>query len=184
MAKNTPLIRHDATQIERKIYLIRGVRVMLDEDIAAMYDVATKVLNQAVQRNLERFPEDFSFTLTEREFDDFKQLTPEMVSQFGGRRYAPRVFTEQGVAMLSGVLRSPMAVKVNVEIMRAFIRMRRLMATPGELVAQIQELAAAVLFHEDQIEQINDVLNKMLSPDIPHKPMGFHTIPSKKGKGS
>src|SRR5262245_38342393 len=130
-----------AERIERQIYVIRGQRVMLDSDLADLYGVPTFRLNEQMKRNHGRFPEDFAFQLTLQEFRD-------LISQFaisnkgrGGRRKLPWVFTEQGVAMLSSVLRSPMAIKVNIEIMRAFVRVRRLLATPGELVSQLRQLA-------------------------------------------
>src|SRR5262245_65114027 len=117
---------------------------MLDSDLSKLYGVPTKVLNQAVERNRERFPDDFAFHLTPQEVANLKSQFVTSSLGHGGRRKPPRVFTEQGVAMLSSVLRSPIAVRVNVEIMRAFVRIRRLLATPGELVAQLQQLAETV----------------------------------------
>jgi hypothetical protein len=150
---------------------------MLDADLAKLYGVSTKALNQAVERNLNRFPVDFSFLLTHQEFMDLRsQIVTSNVGR-GGRRYRPRVFTEQGVAMLSSVLRSPMAVRVNIEIMRAFVRIRRLLATPGELVAKLQQLAQTVQFHDTQIRDIAEVLRKMIEPPPPDgskRRFGFH----------
>jgi hypothetical protein len=160
-----------AEQLERQIYIIRGQRVMLASDLADLYGVATKRLNEQVNRNAERFPEDFSFVLTRQEFTALKsQIATSNLSR-AGRRNLPRVFTEQGVAMLSSVLRSPVAIRVNVEIMRAFVRLRRLLATPGELVAQIAKLAETVQLHDDQIKVIMEVLRKMMEPP-PEKPKG------------
>jgi hypothetical protein len=158
-------------EIERRIHIIRGQRVMLDSDLARLYGLTTAVLNQAVRRNRARFPHDFAFRLTEQEFRT-------LISQFvtsnagrGGRRKVPWVFTEHGVAMLSSVLRSPTAVRVNIEIMRAFVRLRRLLATPGELVAQLTQLAETVQLHDDQIKVITEVLRKMMEPP-PGPPKG------------
>src|SRR5206468_7142175 len=122
--------------LESAIHLIRGQRVMLDADLAMIYGVTTKRLNEQLKRNRLRFPPDFAFQLTVQEFTNLKSQIATSSLAHGGRRKLPRAFTEQGVAMLSSVLRSPTAVRVNIEIMRAFVRLRRLLATPGELVAQ------------------------------------------------
>lgn len=128
-----------AQRVERCIYLIRGEKVMLDSDLAELYGVETKALTRAVRRNLERFPPDFMFQLTKAEFDDLKcQIGAS--SGWGGRRYSPYAFTEQGVAMLSGVLRSPRAIEVNVEIMRAFVRLRRILTEHEDLKRQLASL--------------------------------------------
>jgi ORF6N domain len=163
--------------IDTLLYVIRGQRVMLDSDLSKLYRVATKVLNQAVERNRDRFPNDFAFRLTPQEFENLRSQIVTSSSAHGGRRYLPRVFTEQGVAMLSSVLRSPVAVRVNVEIMRAFVRIRRLLATPGELVSQLQQLAETVQLHDSQIRDIAEVLRKMIEPpppDGPKRRFGFH----------
>lgn len=164
------------TLVESRIQVIRGVRVMLDSDLAELYGVPTKRLNEQVERNLDRFPDDFAFQLTEQEFINLRSQIATSSSGYGGRRHRPRVFTEQGVAMLSSVLRSETAVRVNVEIIRAFVRMRRLFATPGELVAQLQNLAETVQVHDDQLRVITDVLRKMMEPppaEAPKRRIGF-----------
>jgi len=153
-----------ADLIERRIHVVRGFRVMLDEDLAALYGVPTKVLNQAVQRNTERFPEDFAFQVSWQEFTDLKSQIVTSSLAHGGRRKLLWAFTEHGVAMLTSVLRSPTAVEANIAIIRAFVRMRRLLATPGELVAQLQQLAETVQLHDRQIKAITDVLTKMMEP--------------------
>lgn len=161
-------------EIERLIRIVRGQRVMLDSDLARLYGVTTMALNQAVKRNRIRFPSDFAFPLTRQEFTSL--MSQIVISKGrGGRRKLPWVFTEHGVAMLSSVLRSPQAVRVNVEIMRAFVRLRRLLATPGELVEQITKLAETVQLHDHQIKQIADVLRRMIEgPREPSKgPFGF-----------
>jgi hypothetical protein len=159
-----------AESIERQIYVIRGHRVMLDVELANLYGVAPKVLNQAVKRNASRFPDDFAFRLTAQEVTDLRSQFVTANPSHAKRRYAPWPFTEQGVAMLSSVLRSPLAIRVNIEIMRTFVRVRRLLATPGELVAQLTKLAETVQLHDDQIKEIIAVLQRMLEP--PPKPKG------------
>ena len=153
--------------IKSKIYEIRGQRVMLDRDLAQMYGVETKVLNQAVRRNLDRFPEDFMFMLTSSEC---KVLEISMRSQFvtskmGGNRYATLAFTEQGVAMLSTVLRSKTAIQINISIMRAFVTMRSYMSSVSAVTSELSELRERILTIEqsgkDNAEAISD-----LSDDI------------------
>ncbi len=126
-------------RIAQTIILVRGEKVMLDADLAALYGVATRVLVQAVKRNVERFPADFMFQLNPEEFAHLRsQIVTSSV--WGGRRYPPYAFTEQGVAMLSSVLRSNRAVRVNIEIMRAFVQLRRILATHAELAHKLEEL--------------------------------------------
>jgi hypothetical protein len=167
-----------ADQIESHLYIVRGQRVMLDSDLARLYGVSTARLNEQVMRNLDRFPDDFSYVLSQQELANLmSQFATSSSASYGGRRKPTRVFTEQGVAMLSSVLRSPTAVKVNIEIMRAFVKLRRLLATPGELVAQLQQLAETVQLHDEQIKAIVDVLNRMMEPPPEEKPkrrIGFH----------
>jgi hypothetical protein len=141
-------------QIERTIHVIRGQRVMLDDDLAKLYGIEVKVLNQAVRRNRQRFPSDFAFLITLQEFRNLKSQIVTSSLGYGGRRKLPWAFTEHGVAMLSSVLRSPMAVRVNIEIVRTFVRLRRLLATPGELVEQLRQLADTVQLHDVQIKEI------------------------------
>jgi hypothetical protein len=165
-----------ADQIERAIHLIRGQRVMLDSDLAKLYGVTTKQLNQQVSRNKNRFPDDFAYQLTRQEFRNLKSQFVTSSSGYGGPRKLPWAFTEQGVAMLSSVLRSPTAVRVNIEIMRTFVRLRRLMATPGELVEQITKLAETVQLHDHEIKLISRVLQQMLEkPAAPRRSIGFHS---------
>ena len=138
---STSLIAVPPERIEAGILLIRGQRVMLDSDLAELYGVPSKVMLQAVRRNAERFPDDFMFRLTR---DEFRILRSQIVtSSWGGRRYPPYAFTEQGVAMLSSVLNSPRAVQVNIEIMRTFVRLRALMAS-GNAPMPSKLLAAAL----------------------------------------
>lgn len=128
-------------RIEQSILLIRGQKVMLDRDLAKLYGVQTRELNQAVRRNSERFPEDFMFQLTQEEFDNL--MSQFVTSSWGGTRKLPLVFTEQGVAMLSSVLKSKKAIQINIGIMRAFVRLRRVLATNEELAKKIKELESS-----------------------------------------
>jgi hypothetical protein len=130
-----------AEQVEQAIKVVRGQRVLLDADLATLYRVTTAALNQAVKRNADRFPPDFAFQVSQEEFTSLISQSVISKGGRGGRRKLPWAFTEHGVAMLSSVLRSREAARVNVEIMRAFVRLRRLLATPGELVEQLVKLA-------------------------------------------
>ena len=166
-------------QITRAIMLIRGQKVMLDEDLADLYEVETKALNRAVKRNLDRFPEDFMFQLTAKEFADlrFQSGTSSLRSQigtsrWGGRRYLPFAFTEQGVAMLSSVLRSRRAVLVNIEIMRTFVRLRRLLASHADLARKLDALEKK---YDAQFKVVFDAIRELMTPLEPKKkrPIGF-----------
>lgn len=151
----------ELTIIENKIYEIRGQRVMLDFDLAEMYGIETKNLNKAVKRNIERFPSDFMFQLTNTEA---KVLINNLrfqngTSNIGGTRYAPYAFTEQGVAMLSGVLRSPQAIEVNINIMRAFVRMRQYLLTHAPK-QELDELRQRIEYLEEDISSDRDSYEK------------------------
>lgn len=161
--------------IESMVRVVRGQRVMLDSDLAKLYGVTTKRLNEQVSRNRERFPDDFAYQLTRQEVNALRSQFATSKTGRGGQRYLPWAFTEHGVAMLSSVLRSPTAVRVNIEIMRTFVRLRRLMATPGELVEQLTRLAETVKLHDSQIQAIVQVLSKMMDrPEEPKRRIGFH----------
>ena len=162
-------------QIQKMVHVVRGQRVMLDSDLARLYGVTTTRLNEQVSRNLDRFPEDFAYQLTQKEFTSLISQIAISKTGRGGRRKPPWVFTEHGVAMLSSVLRSPTAVQVNIEIMRAFVQMRRLMGTPGELVEQLRRLDETVQLHDDQIRAIAEVLNRLMAnPEPTKRRIGFH----------
>src|SRR5262249_39060818 len=136
-----------AELIEKRIYVIRGQKVMLDSDLAELYQVLTKNLNKAVQRNRDRFPPDFMFQLTKEEYENLRLQIGTSSLSYGGRRYLPYVFTEQGVAMLSSVLNSPRAVHVNILIIRVFVRLRELLASHSDLAEKIQQLQAGQKNH-------------------------------------
>ena len=147
--------------VEPLIRIVRGQRVMLDSDLAALYGVETRVLTQAVLRNLARFPADFMFQLTEAEFEGLRSQTVTSNGGRGGRRYRPRVFTEQGVAMLSSVLRSDRAVRVNIEIMRAFVRLRQLLSSNAELSQRLDDMEQR---YDEHIRRIVHAINRMMAP--------------------
>jgi len=155
------LIPHEA--IERKIYLIRGHKVMLDKDLASLYEVDPRALRQQVKRNKERFPGDFMFQLTEEElsFMVSQNVTPSR-KRFGG--YLPYAFTEQGVAMLSGVLHSKRAVQVNIAIMRAFVKLREILVTHKELAHKLKELESKIEKHDGEIRSIFEAIRQLMAP--------------------
>ena len=158
--------------IENKILLIRGHKVLLDKDLALLYGVETFNLNKAVKRNIYRFPSDFMFQLSKEEFKSLKFQFG--ISSWGGTRKLPYVFTEQGVAMLSSVLRSKRAIQVNITIMRAFIKLREILITHKELALKLKELESKMEMHEGQIKAIFEVINQLLSPnEPPKKKIGF-----------
>jgi hypothetical protein len=163
--------------VERLIHLARGEKVLLDADLATLYGVETKILNRAVKRNLSRFPEDFMFQLTEEEADALRcQIGTSKIGR-GGRRYLPYAFTEQGVAMLSSVLRSERAVQVNVAIMRAFVGLRRILAANETLARKLAELERHLEGHDQAIKSLFAAIRELMSPPAKPRPeIGFHTI--------
>lgn len=191
--------------VERMIYFVRGQKVMLDSELAVLYRVATKVLNQAVRRNVARFPTDFMFQLTPKEAQTLMRSQivtssePDVVNaakaagtpkgnwsqivtssqKHRGRKYRPLVFTEQGVAMLSSVLRSPRAIQVNVEIMRAFVRLRQLL---GSNIALGRKLAVLEKKYDRQFKIVFDAIRELMTEretaERPPREIGFHAIPS------
>ena len=171
-AKDAVLIPPD--RIERSILWVRDAKVLLDEELAEMYGVETKALVRQVKRNLDRFPDDFMFQLTADEWESLRcQIGTSNVGR-GGRRYAPFVFTEQGIAMLSSVLHSERAVRVNIEIMRAFVRLRQMLASNAELARKLETLEQK---YDAQFKVVFDAIRQLMtSPDIEPKSVGFHAI--------
>lgn len=164
--------------IEKRILSVRGRQVMLDEDLADLYGVETRVLVQQVKRNAKRFPEDFMFQLTGAEAKALRSQNVISNDGRGGRRYAPYVFTEQGVAMLSGVLRSDRAIAVNIEIMRAFVELRRAAFSYAAIEKRLEELeretSAKLGQHDEQLRQIFDALRQLIAPPArPKHRVGF-----------
>lgn len=148
--------------VATKIFGIRGKKVMLDTDLAVLYGVRTKNLNKAVDRNKERFPEDFMFRVTKEELGSLRFHFG--TSKRGGRRYLPYVFAEQGVAMLSSVLRSKRAIKVNIQIMRAFVKLKELLLTHRDLAAKLEVLERKYSDHDKKIQQIFEAIRQLLLP--------------------
>jgi ORF6N domain len=169
----------DVIPVERlaqSIYVIRGEKVMLDSDLADLYAVPTRTLLQAVKRHSERFPKDFMFQLDNQEFANLRSQIVISSLSHGGRRHLPHVFTEQGVAMLSSVLNSNRAARVNIAIMRTFIRLREVMATNQDLARKFNELEARVGGHDGQIAEIIEAIRQLIAPPDADskKEMGFH----------
>jgi len=157
--------------IEKKIYLIRSEKVMLSTDLAVLYGVEPRVLVQAVKRNIKRFPEDFMFQLSNSEFNNLRSQI--VTSSWGGRRYPPYAFTEQGVAMLSSVLRSKRAIAVNIAIMRTFVKLRQILATNDLLRRKIESMERK---YEEQFKLVFKVLSEMVMVEPkPKSQIGFHT---------
>ena len=159
--------------IERKIFMIRGHKVMLDRDLAELYGVETRVLNQAVRRNMDRFPEDFVLSLTREEILNLSQIV--ISSKI---KHAPSVFvfTEQGVAMLSSVLNSKRAVHVNIQIMRAFVKLRQILSINKELAHKLGELERKIGKHDADIQTIFEAIRMLSAPPVKPKPqIGFHS---------
>lgn len=158
-------IEKDILQIENMIYIIRGQRVMLDSDLANLYGVETKVLNQAVKRNLDRFPEDFMFSLNQEEINFLRSAN----SKYGGARYSPNVFTENGVAMLSSVLNSKSAIHVNIAIMRTFTKLRSFLAMETSMQDRMGKLEqnSTMLFKIifERLDSIEEDITPKLQPN-------------------
>jgi len=161
-------------RIEKAIYLIRGEKVILDRDLADLYEVDTRVLNQAVGRNRDRFPSDFMFHLSAEEAEDLIFQIGRSKGR-GGRRHRPYAFTEQGIAMLSSVLNSERAVKVNIAIMRAFVKLRQLLDTNRQLAQKFSELERHVGKHDQEIAVILEAIRQLMAPlEKPRREIGFH----------
>ena len=163
-----------ARKIEKMIYVIRGQKVMLDSDLAELYDVETKYLNRQVTRNKARFPSDFAFKLSENEWESLRCQIVTSKEGKGGRRYAPYVFTENGVAMLSGILNSERAIKVNISIMRTFTKLRALLASEESLAQRVQilEKGADKLF-KIVFKRLDTLEQKIPSHDPDRKKIGL-----------
>ena len=159
-------------RIEKRIFRIRGENVMLSTDLAVLYGVEHRVLNQAVSRNLNRFPDDFMFQLIKDEYEDIKEfdLLPNGNQKGIARRAKPYAFTEQGIAMLSSVLRSERAVQVNIAIMRTFVQLQKFLASNKDLAERLDELESK---YDRQFREVFDAIRKMIAPDKPKKQIGF-----------
>ncbi len=164
----------EITQIQNLIYEIRGYRVMLGSDLASLYEVETRILNQAVKRNIDRFPQDFMFQLTKEEF--YNLISQNVISKWGGVRKLPYAFTEQGVAMLSGILKSKRAVETNIQIMRTFVRMRQWAIENKDLAKRLAELEHYFIQHckddKEEFQKIYQALGLLMDRTKPAK-IGF-----------
>ena len=168
-------------KIVERIYLLRGQKVMIDKDLAEMYGVDTKVLNQAVNRNVQRFPDDFMFQLTNNEWQSLRSqfVTLEEIGRGRYSKYLPKAFTEQGVAMLSSVLRSETAIQVNIQIIRVYTRIRQLLLDNEDLWKKLEKIEQDVLKKDDEIKAIFKILKTLLVQQVqPREPIGFK-IPKK-----
>jgi hypothetical protein len=155
-----------------KIYLIRGHKVMIDEDLAELYQVETRRLNEQVKRNIDRFPEDFMFQLTDVEWENL--MSQFATSNWGGRRKLPYVFTEHGVLMLSSVLNSERAVQVNIQIMRIYTRMREMLMTNKDILIKLEKLENNVTNHDHDIKVVFKYLKELVTPQSePSRKIGF-----------
>jgi ORF6N domain len=163
-----------ATRIESLIYTIRGLRVMLDSDLAKIYGVTTIRLNEQFRRNRERFPEDFAFQLTREEFTDLRSQIA-ISSLHGGRRYLPWVFTEHGALMLGNILSSKTAMEASVRVVRAFVLMREQLTANKELAQKLSELESRVSGHDESIQNLFEAIRQLVEPPLPEdrKQIGF-----------
>lgn len=178
MDDKTPLIQPE--QIEQAVLLIRGQRVMLDRDLAALYGVTTSNLNKAVKRNLDRFPADFMFQLTldEAQAVAGSRFQIGILKQGQNIKYLPFVFTQEGVAMLSSVLRSPRAVQVNIANIRVFVRLRETLALHKDLAHKLAQLERKIEGHDTSIRTLFDAIRQLMTPpEKPRREIGFHAIP-------
>jgi len=175
MAKIVPV-----ESIVSKIIFLRDEKVLLDRDLAELYGVETKQLKRAVRRNIDRFPSDFMFELTRNEYNSLRSQFG--TSSWGGTRYIPMAFTEQGVAMLSSVLNSKRAIEVNIAIMRAFVQLRRMIASHDELAQKLSELEQHLKDHDEKIQAIFEAIHELITtPEKPKRKIGFE-VKEPKGK--
>lgn len=151
MAKASKALMIPDELVMNKIYLIRGQKVMLDSDLAELYGTETKVLKQAVKRNTDRFPDDFIFELTQKEFESLRSQFVTSKKGRGGARYLPLAFTEQGVSMLSGVLNSKTAIRVHIQIIRVFAKMRQMLLTHKDILLQLEKIEKKLTGHDEDI---------------------------------
>ncbi|GAB4326060.1 MAG: hypothetical protein Kow0074_20210 [Candidatus Zixiibacteriota bacterium] len=162
--KKMNVLMRPPERIENAIFLIRGQKVMLDSDLATLYGVTTKRLNEQVKRNLDRFPPDFMFQLTEDEADTLRSQSATSKRGRGGRRYLPYVFTEHGAVMLASVLNSPRAIETSIFVVKAFVRMREVISEHKELAAKIAELERRVGGHDESIRSLLTAIRQLMAP--------------------
>ena len=161
--KNVDMINYQVEDIKNLIYTVRGKQVMLDSDVAMLYHYETKNINKAMKRNINRFPEDFCFQLTEKEVENLRfQFGTSSLNKenYGGRRYLPYVYTEQGISMLAGVLKNEIAIQVSISIIRAFIEMRRFISLNGQVFQEINDIKGHLLEHDKKFDEVFDELQR------------------------
>ena len=161
--KNVSMINYQVEDIKSLIYTVRGKQVMLDSDVAMLYHYETKNINKAMKRNINRFPEDFCFQLTEKEVENLRfQIGTSSLNKenYGGRRYLPYVYTEQGISMLAGVLKNEIAIQVSISIIRAFIEMRRFISLNGQIFQEISDIKGQLLEHDKKFDEVFDELQR------------------------
>jgi phage regulator Rha-like protein len=174
MAKSINSIAVAEEIIISKIYLVRGQKVMIDRDLAELYGVETKVLKQAVRRNMNRFPPDFLFEMNKKEFEDWRSQNVTSKEDRQGLRYAPFCFTEQGVTMLSCVLSSERAIAVNIQVIRVFTKMREMLLTHKDILLKLEQIERKVTGHDEDIQLIFKYLKQLLNPPQEPRPrIGF-----------
>lgn len=161
--------------IPSSIHCFRGQRVLLDSDLATIYGVSTARLNEQLRRNIDRFPQDFAFQLTAKEFNELKRVLGNS-GRYGGRRTLPYVFTEHGAIMLASVLNSPVAIEASVRVVRAFVHLREMLAGNKQLAAKFAELERRLDGHDEALKQLFDAIRQMLNPEEPPpaREIGFH----------
>jgi hypothetical protein len=173
MSKNNEMILPDEL-VMNKIYVIRGMKVMMDRDLAELYGVETRRLKEQVRRNIDRFPEDFMFEMTKEELENWRSQFATSKSEVMGLRRPPFVFTEHGVLMLSSVLNSSQSIKVNIQIMRIYTKMREMLLTHKDLLLKMEEIEKKVMGQDDKIKLVFDYLKKFVQQQRkPRKPIGF-----------
>jgi len=160
---------------EKRIFMIRGQRVMIDSDLADLYQVKTKELNKSMKRNSERFPTEFMFQITPEEFESLRfQIGTSKIEGRGGRRTPPFVFTEQGVAMLSSILKSSLAIQVNIVIIKTFVRLRQIVGNNQEILKRLGDLEKESSHHKLRINEVFQTIRQLLEPAVkPRRPMGI-----------
>ena len=174
MAKSKKLISAADEIIMNKIYVIRGQRVMIDRDLAELYEVETKRLKEAVRRNASRFPKDFMFEMNKKEFENWRTQIATSKEDKQGLRYAPFCFTEQGVTMLSCILNSERAIEVNIQIIRIFTKMKEMLLTHKDILFQLYKIEKKLTAHDEDIQLIFEYLKKLLNPpQEPRQRIGF-----------
>jgi phage regulator Rha-like protein len=174
MAKATKIIAVADEVIMNKIYVIRGQKVMIDRDLAELYEVETRVLKQAVRRNISRFPKDFMFEMNKKEFENWRSQNVTSNEDKQGLRYAPFCFTEQGVTMLACTLNSNRAIEVNIQIIRIFTKMKEMLLTHKDILLELYKIEKKLTAHDEDIQLIFEYLKKLLNPpQEPRQRIGF-----------